>query len=378
MTKSVVVFIVAVFALILSSNDVVAQTKPITGLRDYNGTYYGAPGTGTIGYAGGTLWRDNQNGGIDIPSDPTKRGTGCNGEGCGSHPGVDIPIPSGTSVIASYAGTVVRSECNGGTGTGWGGLVVTQSTIPSTGETIFVTYAHLRARYYSVGTYVSEGTVLGESGGNPSVDFCPGFSTGAHLHFQIDKDDGNNSPYYPSGPSGVNVLDDTNIYAKTYNPVVMVSGKYRWTFGQDGNYENWTAVNVEGQGVFGGDYWTDGKSDPWIWRHPDARIYCGLPSMCSGGIAAEAAHYKYFQVILTNNCVSNPMRVYYITHDQRTWDATKSVAFNYTGPGLLHEVYMGNAPYWYGTIIGIRFDPAENCTTGTNDINYIHSMSLRR
>ena len=166
----------------VASLEPTGMAKPIADLRDYNGTYYGASGTGTVGYTDGTLYRDNQDGGA---------ASGCNGEGCGRHPGVDIPVPPGTPVFASLSGTVVRSECNAG----WGGLIVIRSTNPwNANETLYFTYAHLRARYYGVNQFVGTGTQIGESGGRVGIDQCAGNSTGAHLHFQIDKNDGNTEP----------------------------------------------------------------------------------------------------------------------------------------------------------------------------------------
>src|ERR1043165_2967509 len=46
------------------SLDPTGMAKPIADLRDYNGTYYGASGTGTKGYEGGTLYRDNEDNGV--------------------------------------------------------------------------------------------------------------------------------------------------------------------------------------------------------------------------------------------------------------------------------------------------------------------------
>ena len=92
------------------------MAKPVADLKDYNGTASGSPGTGTIGYS--TLYRDNKDGGA------TNR---CNGEGCGSHPGVDIHVMSGANVYASYTGEVVRSECNAS----WGGMVVIRAVATS-------------------------------------------------------------------------------------------------------------------------------------------------------------------------------------------------------------------------------------------------------
>lgn len=92
------------FAITLSAAIGFAMSKPISAARDYDGTYSGAPGTGTIGYS--VLFRDNEDYGAT---------SGCEGEGCGKHPGVDIKASSGTNVLAAIGGTVIRSECNGNT-----------------------------------------------------------------------------------------------------------------------------------------------------------------------------------------------------------------------------------------------------------------------
>ncbi len=193
-----------VFLYVGSASAFHINTKPISGLRDYNGTYTGTPGTGSINYVNGTLWRDNQDGGaVSL----------CNGEGCGKHAGVDIPVASGTNVYSVSDGTVFYSACNGA---GWGGLIIIQTTSPYTGETVYVSYAHLRERLVSSGS-ISEGTLIGRSGGG-SGDLCPGNSTGSHLHFQIDKNHGASKPW---GPSSVNQPDSNfEVTQYTYNPVI--------------------------------------------------------------------------------------------------------------------------------------------------------------
>lgn len=334
-----------------------AMTKPLQGLRDYDGTYSGAPGTGTIGYTSGTLYRDNYDQGTV---------SGCNGEGCGKHPGVDIPIASGTNVYASLGGTVVISRCDAG----WGGLVVVQSTSPyNSSETIYTTYAHLKARYYT-GGWVNEGTIIGQSGGG-SGDTCPGNSTGPHLHFQIDKNDGNYEPWYPAN---VNQADSSfEVTTKTYNPVVFVAGRYNWTFDQNNFSEYWTAVNAQSWGVSGGNLWIDGYLDPWVWR--DGTVSCGMSRPCSAQITAEASIYKYLTIGMQNNCVSNPAKVYFKTSAEDYWDETKSVSFDYIGPAT-HLVYMGGNSKWTGIIKNIRIDSAVNCGSWS-DPNYLSEIRIQ-
>ncbi|MBU4480134.1 M23 family metallopeptidase, partial [Patescibacteria group bacterium] len=191
----------AVLGLMLVTNISMAGTKPLVGLPDYNGTYYGTPNTGSL-YDSATnrftvLYRDNYE----------RETAGCAGEGCGKHPGIDIRIPSGTAVKASFGGTVIKSECNAT----WGGLIIIEADNPYiAGEKVYISYAHLRDRSVFLNDVVTEGQVIGESGGEDGLDqngipngktpdTCFGSSTGAHLHFQVDRPHGDTYPWYPSG-----------------------------------------------------------------------------------------------------------------------------------------------------------------------------------
>lgn len=346
-----------------ASLDPTGMAKPIADLRDYNGTYYGASGTGTIGYT--TLYRDNEDGGAV---------SGCNGEGCGRHPAVDIPVPSGTAVYASLSGTIVRSECNGG---GWGGLIVIQSTNPwNSAETIYFTYAHLRARYYGVGQFVGTGTQIGESGGKPGVDQCTGNSSGAHLHFQIDKDDGNNDPYFPTATQ-LNQRDtDFLVTQKTYNPIVFVTGGYRWSFNKPGERELWELFNIQNWGVSNDALWVDGFGDTYIRRGGD--VNCGQAKPCSSSIAAEASMYPKVYLDLYNVCFSNPGKIYFTTSTSPNWDEAKSVAYYPTGQGPYQQhIYMTQNSQWKDIITGLRIDPGVNCSSG-NDPTYYGEITVER
>lgn len=353
-------------AIAAVSLDPTGMAKPIANLRDYNGTYFGASGTGTIGYT--TLYRDNQDGGSV---------SGCNGEGCGRHPGVDIPVISGTPVYASLGGTVVRSECNGGAGTGWGNLIVVRATNPwNSAETLYFTYAHLRARYYNMGQLVGTGTQIGESGGKPGVDPCTGKSDGAHLHFQIDKNDGNNEPYFPSS-TGLHQRDtDFQVTAKTYNPIVFVTGGYRWSFNRFGDRELWELFNIQRWGVSNDALWVDGFGDTYIRRGGD--VNCGQSRPCSSSIAAEASMYPKVYLDLYNVCFSNPGRIYFTTSSSSNWSETKSVPYFPTAQGPYQQhIFMTQNSEWKGIITGLRIDPGVSCSSG-DDPTYYGEITVER
>lgn len=332
------------------------MAKPIADLRDYNGTYEGSVGTGSRSYSNGTLYRDNQdNGSI----------SGCFGEGCGRHPGVDIPVPSGTNVYSAYQGTVVISRCD----PAWGNLIVVQSQNPlKPSENVFFTYAHLSKRSYSVWQYVNTGAIIGKSGGKSGVDPCTGNSTGAHLHFQVDKDDGNPEPYYP--PSGQLNSRDTNflVTAKTYNPIVFVTGGYRWTFNQSGNRELWDLFNLQSWGVNNGAMWMDGAYDPSIKR--GGLTNCGKSKPCSSNVAADANIFKQVYLDLNNQCYDGLGKIYFTTSNDPNWNENKTVLYaSRFGPQRLH-IWMGYNPAWSGIITGLRVDPSEQCSGGFDPTYY--------
>ena len=353
------------------SLDPTGMAKPIADLRDYNGTYAGAMGTGTKGYDGGTLYRDNEDRGA---------ASGCEGEGCGRHPGVDIPVTSGTAVFASLSGTVRISRCGSD---GWGGLIVIESRNPwNTSEIIYFTYAHLKSRKYSsgadvrVGDWVTTGTEIGKSGGSSS-DSCRGNSTGAHLHFQIDKNDGNYDPWFPT-PTQLNQRD-TNFLVNnyTYNPIVFLTGGYRWTFAEPGNRELWDLFNISNWGVSSDALWIDGNNDPFIRRGGDTN--CGRSKACSSSIAVEASMYPKVYLDLYNVCFSNPGKIYFTTSEEPYWDEYKSVEYLPTGQGPYKEhIYMTQNWRWRGIITGLRIDPAVNCNPSASDPTYFGEITIER
>jgi len=87
------------------------------------------------------------------------------------HTGIDIAGPLGNSVTAFMKGTVTYA---GSQSTGFGTHVVLDD-----GNNVTSTYGHMANLAVSVGQQVNAGTVLGTRGST-------GWSTGPHLHFQID------------------------------------------------------------------------------------------------------------------------------------------------------------------------------------------------
>ncbi|MGW0581727.1 transglycosylase family protein, partial [Streptomyces sp. NPDC002920] len=87
----------------------------------------------------------------------------------GYHTGVDFPVPTGTSVKAVAAGTVVSA--------GWGGSFGYQVVVRHS-DGRYTQYAHLSAISVRDGQSVGGGQRIGRSGST-------GNSTGPHLHFEV-------------------------------------------------------------------------------------------------------------------------------------------------------------------------------------------------
>ncbi|MFJ3304275.1 peptidoglycan DD-metalloendopeptidase family protein [Streptomyces sp. NPDC086549] len=87
----------------------------------------------------------------------------------GYHTGVDFVVPTGTSVKAVAAGTVVSA--------GWGGAYGNQVVI-KLDDGYYAQYAHLSQLSVSAGQTVVAGQQVGLSGATGNV-------TGPHLHFEI-------------------------------------------------------------------------------------------------------------------------------------------------------------------------------------------------
>ncbi len=86
------------------------------------------------------------------------------------HKGVDIAVPSGTSVLAAASGTVTTASYQSAAG---------NFVMISHGNGIYTVYMHLSSISVSVGQSVSQGQLIAYSGNT-------GVSTGPHLHFGVN------------------------------------------------------------------------------------------------------------------------------------------------------------------------------------------------
>ncbi|MEU2746034.1 peptidoglycan DD-metalloendopeptidase family protein [Streptomyces collinus] len=112
-------------------------------------------------------------GGYALPVDGATVGTPYRMSGSmwssGYHTGVDFVVPTGTSLKAVGAGTVVSA--------GWGGAYGNQVVI-KLNDGHYAQYAHLSQLSVSAGQTVTAGQQVGLSGATGNV-------TGPHLHFEI-------------------------------------------------------------------------------------------------------------------------------------------------------------------------------------------------
>ncbi len=375
-------FVVALLVAAGFFQTAMAGTKPIANMPDYNGTYYGTPGTGgdcdsapanCDSTAGRkmftTLYRDNYN-----------RTSGCAGERCGKHPGVDIQVASGTPVLAVLSGIVKRRlDCD----PTWGGLVVIEANNPYVaGEKAYIGYAHLRSvSAPTVGSSVVEGQVIGASGGEDGLnpdgtsngkipDPCRGTSTGPHLHFQVDRPHAEPYPWFPT--SRVEESDDISnpeVPQYTHNPLLFITGfVYNFTFAENNNKELWGAANVTAYNTVNSYLWVDSSSVyPYVGRSSlFGDVSCGETAVCSREITLDAGIFKRLVLNLDFKCITNPVTIYYRKPDNVWHGAT----FNYDS-ARKYSLSMSGLADWNGIITDLIIRPSQGCTASPGPEEYL-------
>ncbi len=93
------------------------------------------------------------------------------------HSAIDIRAAQGTTLRAADSGYVARTVTGGAKGYGY--IMIIHADGLST------VYGHVSKIYVAADTYVSQGDVIGLSGGTPGTQGAGPFVTGPHLHFEV-------------------------------------------------------------------------------------------------------------------------------------------------------------------------------------------------
>ncbi|MBU4338114.1 CHAP domain-containing protein [Patescibacteria group bacterium] len=140
--------------------------------------------------------------------------------------------------------------------------------------------------------------------------------------------------------------------------------KDAWSF-NDGKMDNlnmaerWEAHYVESSSVgTDGKYRIDPGIDPWI-QHD--------------GLSLDSNNYNAIEINMASNAPDGMGKIYFTTSGSSTYDENKHIDFYATNDGnwRTYTVYMKNHPWWSGTIIGIRIDPATTGKPGTDNTDII-------
>ncbi|MDD3711025.1 MAG: peptidoglycan DD-metalloendopeptidase family protein [Patescibacteria group bacterium] len=98
----------------------------------------------------------------------------------GEHSGIDIRATQGSTLKAAAAGYVARVKFDGSTAYAY--IMIIHADGFST------VYGHVSGVNVGADEYVTQGQIIGRTGGAPRTAGAGAFSTGPHLHFEIRKD----------------------------------------------------------------------------------------------------------------------------------------------------------------------------------------------
>jgi Membrane proteins related to metalloendopeptidases len=95
------------------------------------------------------------------------------------HPGWDIRAAQGTEIMAADSGYVAHAAMNGDA---YAYIMIIH------GNGLSTVYGHVSKIFVNADDYVTQGEVIGLSGGTPGTAGSGPFTTGPHLHFEIRQD----------------------------------------------------------------------------------------------------------------------------------------------------------------------------------------------
>lgn len=99
------------------------------------------------------------------------------------HTGIDLAAKQGTPLMAAGTGTIIVAHDSGGPGLSYVAI--------DHGNGLITKYLHMSAIHVNTGDVVNAGDIIGLSGGSPGTRGAGIFTTGAHLHFEVNDYNGN-------------------------------------------------------------------------------------------------------------------------------------------------------------------------------------------
>ena len=97
----------------------------------------------------------------------------------GEHPAVDIKAAQGTTLVAAASGYVARVKSDGSRNYAY--IMIIH------GDGLSTVYGHVSRVSVKTDDYVTQGQVIGRTGGTPGTPGAGPFCTGPHLHFEVRK-----------------------------------------------------------------------------------------------------------------------------------------------------------------------------------------------
>jgi len=98
----------------------------------------------------------------------------------GEHSAVDIRAAQGTTLMAAADGYVAKVRFDGSKNYAY--IMIIH------GDGLATVYGHVSAAYVSPDQYVTQGQIIGKTGGTPGTAGSGPFSTGPHLHFEVRRE----------------------------------------------------------------------------------------------------------------------------------------------------------------------------------------------